>query len=111
MRHVPPMSFPTQNSHRIVLHNVSDEARDFDRVEDILADGLAAARRALAVHDLPGDYAAIVSRATSALRSTSCRSVGCCQSSAATISSGTFRLATSGSAIMRRMARSRLSGR
>lgn len=43
------------------------DARGFDGVDDILAGGLALARRALAIDDLPGDATAKVTRATKAL--------------------------------------------
>lgn len=47
-----PTSFPSQNNHRLVVFNPDQKPADFDRIEDIGADALAHARRALTL--LPG---------------------------------------------------------
>lgn len=42
-----PTTFPAQNSHRVVQFNGENPKTDFERLEDIAADGLRALRRAL----------------------------------------------------------------
>ncbi|SMP37186.1 hypothetical protein [Shimia sagamensis] len=42
-----PTNIPTQNNHRVALYLPDQSQSDFDRLEDMTADGLAAARRAL----------------------------------------------------------------
>jgi hypothetical protein len=51
-----PTSFPRENTHRVVVFTPDRPTRDSDRLEDIAADALAAAREALLlIRDLPGD--------------------------------------------------------
>lgn len=51
-----PATFPTQNSHRIVVHQSDLRGTDFERVEDLAADAVAAARGAIRdAEDLPYD--------------------------------------------------------
>jgi hypothetical protein len=55
MTHMPN-SFPTQNSHRLVVFQPDLRGTDFDRIEDIAADAITAARSAVAaVENLPYD--------------------------------------------------------
>lgn len=42
-----PTTFPSQNTHRVVLHQQALPGTDFERLEDLTADATAAARRAL----------------------------------------------------------------
>lgn len=48
-----PTSYPQGNTHRLVVHQPDQASTEFERIEDLLADGLRHLRRALAVHDLP----------------------------------------------------------
>jgi hypothetical protein len=49
-----PFRIPSDNSHRIILHQPDRRQTDFERLEDIGADALGAARAALgAMTDLP----------------------------------------------------------
>lgn len=41
-----PINFPTQNSHRVALFQPDIAHADFDRIEDLTADAIAAARMA-----------------------------------------------------------------
>jgi hypothetical protein len=51
-----PFRIPSDNSHRIVLHQPDRRGTDFERLEDIGADALGAARAALeALAELPYD--------------------------------------------------------
>jgi hypothetical protein len=53
MTHIPT-TFATQNSHRLVVYQPDRRGTDFDRVEDIAADAIAATRAAVAaLDDLP----------------------------------------------------------
>lgn len=55
MTHMPH-SFPTQNSHRLVVFQPDLRGTDFDRIEDIAADAITTARSAVAaIEDLPYD--------------------------------------------------------
>jgi hypothetical protein len=54
-------SFPKENTHRVVVFTPDRPTRDSDRLEDIAADALAAAREALLlIRDLPDDVKAPV---------------------------------------------------
>jgi hypothetical protein len=56
-----PTSFPRENTHRVVVYTPDRPTRDSDRLEDIAADALAAAREALLlIRDLPEDLKAPV---------------------------------------------------
>jgi hypothetical protein len=56
-----PTSFPKENNHRLVVFTPDRPTRDSDRLEDIAADALAAAREALLlIRDLPDDLKAPV---------------------------------------------------
>ncbi len=46
-----PTSFPTQNTHRVVLFQPDAIRPDFERLEDICADAVAAARTAFEATD------------------------------------------------------------
>jgi hypothetical protein len=55
-----PTNFPTQNNHRVVLFFPEQSRDDFDRLEELTANGLRAARNALRLLQelkLPGDRA------------------------------------------------------
>lgn len=47
-----PTTFPSQNNHRLVIFNPDRKPADFERIEDIGANALTHARRALSL--LPG---------------------------------------------------------
>ena len=47
-----PHHIAATNTFRLVHHTQDEQARDFDRIEDLLADGLAAARAALEALEL-----------------------------------------------------------
>ena len=64
-----PTSFPTTNTHRIVLFQPDIAQSDFDRIEDLLADGLGCVRAALKMmQDIPGDLVLPLQPAEKALR-------------------------------------------
>ncbi|WP_235841955.1 hypothetical protein [Cereibacter johrii] len=44
-----PTMIPTQNNHRVVRFSGDTPPRDFERLEELAADGMAAARAALAL--------------------------------------------------------------
>ena len=53
-----PTSYPTQNTHRVVLFRQDVPATDFDQLEVLTADALAKARDAIALmRELPWDIA------------------------------------------------------
>jgi len=53
-----PTSYPTGNSHRVVLYQEPAPRPELERLEEMVADGLAALRRALQLReDLPAAHA------------------------------------------------------
>jgi len=53
-----PTSYPTQNTHRVVLFRQDLPATDFDQLETLTADALSKARNAIALmRELPWDIA------------------------------------------------------
>lgn len=64
-----PNAFNSANTHRIVLYQPDVGGSDFERIEDILADGIGAVREALdLMRHLPADLVSPLNRAERVLR-------------------------------------------